>query len=299
MELRHIRYFLAVAEERNVTRAAEKLGIGQPPLSQQIHALEAELDVRLFRRTGHGVVLTEAGETFLVDARRLLESAGQAIANAQSAGRGETGQLNIGFTGSAAFNPIVPRMTRQFRQSYPGVTLTLSEGNTAELLDDLKAGRVDVAFVRLGAQSPAGMTFHHIAAERMRLVLPATHRLARKQRIKLEMLAGEPFVLLPRDVSPTLHDVIVGACRQAGFEPVLGQQAPQLSSVVNFVAAEFGVSLVPASVCQIQVEGVVYADVAGANITIRLALASQAQPKTSKVENFLAIARQLTAPLEG
>lgn len=254
--------------------------------------------MRLFRRTGHGVVLTEAGEAFLVDARRLLESAGQAIANAQSAGRGETGQLNIGFTGSAAFNPVVPRMIRQFRQSYPGVTLTLSEGNTAELLEDLKSGRVDVAFVRLGAQSPVGMTFHHIAAEGMRLVLPVTHRLARKQRIKLEMLAGEPFVLLPRDVSPTLHDVIVGACRNAGFEPVLGQQAPQLSSVVNFVAAEFGVSLVPASVCQIQVEGVVYADVAGANITIRLALASQAQPKTSKVENFLAIARQLTAPME-
>src|SRR6185437_12581826 len=100
MELRHIRYFLAVAEERNVTRAAEKLGIGQPPLSQQIHALEAELGVRLFRRTGHGVVLTEAGEALLVDARRLLESASQAVANAQRAGRGETGQLNIGFTGS-------------------------------------------------------------------------------------------------------------------------------------------------------------------------------------------------------
>jgi DNA-binding transcriptional LysR family regulator len=297
MELRHIRYFLAVAEERNVTRAAERLGIGQPPLSQQIHALEAELGVRLFRRTGHGVLLTEAGEAFLIDARRLLESAGQAIANAQSAGRGETGQLNIGFTGSAAFNPVVPRMIRQFRQSYPGVALTLSEGNTAELLNDLKSGRVDVAFVRLGAQSPAGMTFHHIAAERMQLVLPATHPLARKRRIRLEALANEPFVLLPRDASPTLHDVIVGACRNAGFEPVLGQQAPQLSSVVNFVAAEFGVSLVPASVCQIQVEGVVYVDVAGANITIRLALASQEPFRTSKVANFLAIARQLTAPL--
>jgi DNA-binding transcriptional LysR family regulator len=131
----------------------------------------------------------------------------------------------------------------------------------------------------------------------MQLVLPATHPLARKRRIRLEALVNEPFVLLPRDASPTLHDVIVGACRNAGFEPVLGQQAPQLSSVVNFVAAEFGVSLVPASVCQIQVEGVVYVDVAGANITIRLALASQEPFRTSKVANFLAIARQLTAPL--
>ncbi|MPW23038.1 LysR family transcriptional regulator [Paraburkholderia sp. CNPSo 3157] len=295
MELRHIRYFLAVAEERNVTRAAEKLGIGQPPLSQQIHALEDELGVRLFRRTGHGVLLTEAGEAFAVDAKRLLDDARHAIKSAQSAGRGETGQLNIGFTGSAAFNPVVSNLIRQYRQSYPAVSLTLAEGNTAQLLAYLDDGRLDVAFVRLGSQSPAGVAFHHIAVEPMRLVLPTTHPLAKRRKIPLIALAKDPFVLLPRDASPTLHDVIVGACRDAGFEPVMGQQAPQLSSVVNLVAAEFGVSLVPASVCQIQVEGVVYADVLRGNISIRLALASRKNTSIAKTANFLAIADHLTA----
>jgi DNA-binding transcriptional LysR family regulator len=293
MELRHIRYFLAVAEERNVTRAAEKLGIGQPPLSQQIHALEKEMGVRLFRRTGHGVVLTEAGEAFAIDAKRLLEDTRLAVKNAQNAGRGETGQLNIGFTGSAAFNPVVSNLIRTFRQSYPGVNLTLAEGNTAQLLASLDDGRLDVAFVRLGSQSPAGVAFYQIAVEAMRIVLPATHPLAKKRKIPLAALAGESFVLLPREASPTLYDVIVGACRDAGFDPILGQQAPQLSSVVNLVAAEFGVSLVPASVCQIHVGGIVYADIAGSRITIRLVLASRKNATAAKTANFLALVDQL------
>ncbi|MDR5774561.1 MULTISPECIES: LysR family transcriptional regulator [unclassified Caballeronia] len=290
MELRHIRYFLAVAEELNVTRAAERLGIGQPPLSQQIHALEDEIGVRLFRRTGHGVVLTEAGEAFAADARRILNDTRIAVENAQSAGRGEMGQLNIGFTGSAAFNPVVSQLIRAYRQAFPNVTLTLAEGNTAQLLAYLDAGTVDVAFVRLGSQSPAGVEFHHIAVEPMRVVLPGTHRLAKKKKIALSALAEDPFVMLPRVASPTLHDVIVGACREAGFEPVAGQQAPQLSSVVNLVAAEFGVSLVPASVCQIQVEGVVYADMTGKAVSIRLALASRIEATQAKTANFLDMA---------
>jgi DNA-binding transcriptional LysR family regulator len=298
MELRHIRYFLAVAEERNVTRAAERLGIGQPPLSQQIHALEDELGVRLFRRTGHGVVLTEAGETFAIDAKRIMADTRLAVENAQSAGRGETGQFNIGFTGSAAFNPVVSKLIRADRQAYPNVTLTLAEGNTAQLLAYLDDGRVDVAFVRLGSQSPAGVQFHHIAIEPMKIVLPATHRLAKKRKIALSELAEDPFVMLPREASPTLHDVIVGACREAGFEPIAGQQAPQLSSVVNLVAAEFGVSLVPASVCQIRVEGVVYTDVLGNPISIRLALASRIEATPAKTANFLEKALVFASPID-
>ncbi|RWB51963.1 MAG: LysR family transcriptional regulator [Mesorhizobium sp.] len=297
MELRHIRYFLAVAEERNVTRAAERLGIGQPPLSQQIHALESEIGVRLFRRTGHGVVLTEAGEAFAADAQRILYDTRLAVEKAQSAGRGEIGQFNIGFTGSAAFNPVVSKLIRAYRQDYPNVTLTLAEGNTAQLLAYLGDGRVDVAFVRLGSQSPAGVQFHHIAIEPMRVVLPATHRLAKKRRIPLSALAEDPFVMLPREASPTLHDVIVGACREAGFEPIAGQQAPQLSSVVNLVAAEFGVSLVPASVCQIRVEGVAYTDVLGNAISIRLSLASRMEAAPAKTANFLQKAFALGASI--
>ncbi|MEC4722588.1 LysR family transcriptional regulator [Noviherbaspirillum sp. CPCC 100848] len=292
MELRHIRYFLAVAEEGNVTRAAEKLGIGQPPLSQQILALEREMGVQLFRRTGHGVSLTEAGESLLADARRLLDDAQLAVLNAQRAGRGETGRLNLGFTASAAYNPAVPALIRAFRNAYPGVGLSLTEGNTAQLLAYLEEGRLDLAFLRPGGRSFAGVSLYQIENERMKIVLPVKHPLAAKKKLPLAALAGESFVLIPREASPTLHDEIVSACRQAGFEPTLGQQAPQLSSVVSLVSAEFGVSIVPASVSQIQAEGVVYVDIGGMSVKTRLALASRESDGSSKTANFLAVVRQ-------
>ena len=287
MELRHIRYFLAVAEEGNVTRAAEKLGIGQPPLSQQILALERELGVSLFRRTGHGVLLTEAGEALLADARRLLDDARQAVLNTQRAGRGETGHLNLGFTASSAFNPAVPALIRAFRNAYPGVGLMLTEGNTTQLLASLTEERLDIAFVRPGLNSFPGISLYQIASEPMKIVLPVKHPLAARRRLSLSDLAGESFVLIPKEASPTLHDEIVSACRAAGFEPRLGQQAPQLSSVVSLVSAEFGVSVVPASVAQIRAEGVVYMDIAGAKVQTRLALASRENDTSAKTANFL------------
>jgi DNA-binding transcriptional LysR family regulator len=292
MELRHLRYFLAVAQEGNVTRAAEKLGIGQPPLSQQILALEREVGVALFRRTGHGVTLTEAGEALLADTRRLLDDAQNAMLNAQRAGRGETGHLNLGFTASSAFNPAVPAAIRAFRNAYPGVGITLMEGNTTQLLGHLEKERLDLAFLRPGLHSFAGVALYQIALEPMKVVLPATHPLAGKQSLRLSALAGESFVFIPREASPTLHDEIMSACREAGFEPTLGQQAPQLSSVVSLVSAEFGISIVPASVSQIRAEGVVYINIAGTKVNTRLALASRENDASATTANFLRIAKQ-------
>jgi DNA-binding transcriptional LysR family regulator len=295
MELRHLRYFLAVAQEGNVTRAAEKLGIGQPPLSQQILALEREMGVQLFRRTGHGVLLTEAGEALFADAKRLLDDAQHAVRNAQRAGRGETGHIHLGFTASSVFNPIVPALIRAFRNAYPGVRLSLTEGNTAQLLNSLIEERLDLAFLRPGGHAFAGIRLYEIVNERMKIVLPATHPLAKKRRLSLDALAGESFVLIPREASPTLHDEIVSACRQAGFEPRLGQQAPQLSSVVSLVSAEFGISMVPGSVSQIHAEGVVYVDIAGAPVRTRLALASRENDASAKTVNFLDVVREVHA----
>jgi len=292
MELRHLRYFLAVAQEGNVTRAAEKLGIGQPPLSQQILALEREVGVALFRRTGHGVTLTEAGEALLADTRRLLDDAQNAMLNAQRAGRGETGHLNLGFTASSAFNPAVPALIRAFRNAYPGVGITLMEGNTTQLLGHLEKERLDLAFLRPGLHSFAGVALYQIALEPMKVVLPATHPLAGKQSLRLSALAGESFVFIPREASPTLHDEIMSACRESGFEPTLGQQAPQLSSVVSLVSAEFGISIVPASVSQIHAEGVVYINIAGTKVNTRLALASRENDASATTANFLRIAKQ-------
>jgi DNA-binding transcriptional LysR family regulator len=292
MELRHLRYFVAVAEEGNVTRAAEKIGIGQPPLSQQIQALERELDVQLFHRTGHGVVPTEAGKALLADAKRLLDDAQHAVQNAQRAGRGETGQLNLGLTASATFHPIVRALIRAYRNAYPGIALTLTEDTTAQLLALLDDGRLDLALLRPGTHTFAGVALHQIASEQMKAVLPINHPLAKRRRIPLSALANDSFVLIPRIASPMLHDEIASACRQAGFEPLPGQQAPQLSSVVNLVSAEFGVSIVPASVSQIHAEGVVYVDIADAKAVTKLALASREADRSAKVSNFLTIAKQ-------
>ncbi|MBV0882235.1 LysR family transcriptional regulator [Noviherbaspirillum sp. L7-7A] len=292
MELRHLRYFLAVAQEGNVTRAAEKLGIGQPPLSQQILALERELGVPLFRRTGHGVTLTEAGTALLADTKRLLDDAQHAMQNAQRAGRGETGHLSLGFTASSAFNPTVPALIRDFRNAYPGVGLTLIEGNTTQLLVHLEEGRLDLAFLRPGTHSFTGIALYQIVNEPMKVVLPATHPLARHRKLVLSQLAEESFVLMPREASPTLHSEILSACHEAGFEPRLGQPAPQLSSVVSLVSAEFGISIVPASVSQIRAEGVVYIDIAGASVRTRLALASRENDGSAKTANFLNVVKQ-------
>ena len=294
MELRHLRYFVAVAEEGNVTRAAEKLGIGQPPLSQQIQALERELEVQLFHRTGHGVVPTEAGKALLADAKRLLDDAQHAVQNAQRAGRGETGQLNLGLTASATFHPIVRALIRAYRNTYPGIALTLTEDTTAQLLALLDDGRLDLALLRPGTHTFAGVALHQIASEQMKAVLPINHPLAKRRRIPLSALANDSFVLIPRVASPMLHDEVVSACRQAGFDPIPGQQAPPLSSVVNLVSAEFGVSIVPASVSQIHAEGVAFVDIADAKAVTKLALASRVANRSPKVINFLTIAKQVS-----
>ena len=272
MELRHLRYFVAVALEGNFTRAAEKLGIGQPPLSQQIKSLERELGVELLHRTSQGAELTPAGAAFLTEAQRVLDAAQGAIRAAQRAARGETGRLRIGFTGSATFNPQVPSLIRRFKLRYPSVELTLQEANSTVLLDALRDEQLDAVFFRPGRIPLAGIQMHRFADERMKIVLPATHPLASKKRLPLAALADQAFVLVPGPAGVTLYDEIVRACGEAGFSPQLAQPAPQLASVVNLVAAGLGVSIVPADIAQVRVKGVRYLDVQGTQLSARLAL---------------------------
>lgn len=290
MELRHIRYFQAVAQERNFTRAAAVLGIGQPPLSQQIKDLERELGATLFRRTPRGVELTEAGEAFLTEVRFVLDGAARAKTAAQRAARGETGQLRVGFTSSAAFNHVVPRMIRNFRRAYPQVHLTLEEANTRGLLEGLEARSLDACFIRPGLETPPRVSLLRFADEAMKIVLPSSHRLAGVRRLPLEALAGEPFVTFPHVAGQSLYDEIFNACRKAGFEPEASQEAPQISSVVNLVAAELGVSIVPAAIAQVAIEGVCYVDILGPAPRARLALATREEEKAAVVRNFVALA---------
>lgn len=289
MELRHVKYFLAVAEELNFTRAAEKVGIGQPPLSQQIRALEHEIGAPLFRRTRLGAELTEAGLSFLPEARAMLEQADRALQAARRGGRGELGRLRIGFTSSAAFIPVVSQSIRGFRRAYGSVELSLVEASTTELLRQLSEDELDAAFVRLGQKNPEGVVVQTLGEEPMCMVLPTGHAAARSRAVPLSAMRSEPFVLFPRSAGFSLFDEIIRACWEAGFEPALGQEAPQMSSAVNLVAAGLGVSLAPASMSRVGVEGVRYVAVAGHAPRVRLALVTRLDETALTVRNFAAI----------
>jgi len=267
MELRHLRYFVAVAEEQHVTRAAERLGMQQPPLSQQIRILERELDVQLFRRLPRGVALTAAGVAFLADARAILAQLDHAVATAKRTARGEQGRIAVGFTSSAPFNPFVPRVIRVYREAFPLVTLTLEEGGTTELIEGLRNERIDAAFIRTPIADREGLVVQILLEEPMVLALPRGHVLARKKgaskALSLAAVAGEIFVIYRRPSGPGLHDVIVSACNAAGFSPRIGQEAPRIGSTLNLVAAGLGISLVPESLQLMRMDGVVFRRLAG------------------------------------
>src|SRR5262245_57389187 len=225
MELRHLRYFVAVAEERHVTRAARRLGIQQPPRSQQIQALERELDVQLLHRRARGVELTEAGRALLADARAILAHVDHALAATRRTARGEQGRIAIGFTSSAPFHPLVPRVVRAFREAHPRVSLQMEEGGTPELLAAIANERLDAAFIRSDAAIPDELAVEALLAEPMMLAVPQRHPLARaRSPVALRALEGETFIVYRRGSGPGLYDAILTACRAAGFSPRIGQE---------------------------------------------------------------------------
>jgi DNA-binding transcriptional LysR family regulator len=291
MELRHLRYFVAIAEERHFTRAAQRLGIGQPPLSQQIRALETELGTSLFKRLPRGVELTEAGRVFFDDARQILASAEQAQARARRAASGDMGRIRIGMINSAPFHPFVPRVIREFGQRYPDVALSLEENSTPLLAEAVLAGHVDVAFVRPLLGDQPALISHELFDEDMLVALPLGHPLARFRSLSLWSLAAEPFVLFPREVGAGLYDEIIAVCRTAGFSPRVAQETSQVTSIVNLVAAGLGISLVPASMQQIHSEGVTYRPIAGDAPRARMLLIHRHDSDAPTVANLVAMTR--------
>src|SRR5712672_2337952 len=198
LELRHLRYFVAVAHEGHVTRAAEKLRMQQPPLSQQIRALEREVDAQLFVRHPRGVVLTDAGRSFLADAEAILAQAEHAKIRARRTARGETGRIAVGFTTSAPFHPLVARAIREFRAKRPDVSFVLEESSSADMVSGLRDGRLDVAFIRSGLVDPEGITVHALLQEDTAVAFPARHRLSKRPALALKELAEETFILYRR-----------------------------------------------------------------------------------------------------
>ena len=295
MELRHLRYFIVVAEEGHITRAAERLGMQQPPLSQQIRALEREMDVQLLRRLPRGVELTEAGRALLADARAILAHIDHAFTTTRRTARGELGRLVVGFTSSAPFHPFVPRVIRAFRDIAPDIALTLEEGGTIELIDDLRHERVDAAFIRTHVTDPAGLTVNPLLEEAMLLALPATHALAAggADGVPLVALAAETFVVYRRHSGPGLYDAIIAACHAAGFSPRISQEAPRIVSTLNLVAAGLGVALVPESLRRMRMDGVAYRALRGTpQPRAPLLLATRRADTSAVVRRFIDLVRQ-------
>ncbi len=213
MELRHLRSFVTLAEELHFGRAAERLGMAQPPLSLQIQSLEAGLGVRLFERSRRHVALTEAGRLFLPEAQATLEQAERARRIAQQAARGEVGQLFIGFTGSAPFNAAMPAIISRFRRAWPGLHMVLRELSTTDQLAALAEGSLDIGFVRPGQpQETAGVETRLVLDEPLVVALPEQHPLAGRDSLAMADLAGESFILHPRAIGTGIYDKVVGLC---------------------------------------------------------------------------------------
>lgn len=292
MDLRHLRYFVTLAEERHFTRAAERLGIKQPPLSQQIRQLELEMGTALFHRLTRGVELTEAGSVLLEEARKILEHAALAKASVQSRARGESGRIRVGFAGATYFHPRVPEIIQTYRERYPNVTLSPEQSNTPRLIESLRRGLIDVAFVRPPVSDSEEIVVEPVVEEPMRIVLPTAHARARNRSVPLIALAEETLILFPRTIGPGLYDSIIASCQRAGFSPRLGQEAPQISSIVHLVAAGFGVSIVPQSIEQIRAERIVYIPIKGEAPRAPISLAYRKDRASTTVRNFVALARR-------
>ncbi|HEX2702429.1 MAG TPA: LysR substrate-binding domain-containing protein [Solirubrobacteraceae bacterium] len=293
MELRHLRYFVAVAEELHFHRAAERLHISQPPLSQQIRALEAELGVALFERNRRRVELTPAGTSFLADARAILEATQHATDRARRVAAGELGSLSVGFVGSATFSPVLPAILRDFRSRFPDVGLSLRELQTAEQLAALTAGRLDVGVIRgplAASELDPGLELVVIQREQLVVALPETHPLAGGLRVRAADLRGETLVILRRHEAPGLFASLNTVLAIVGGVPEDVLEVAEMQTILALVASGIGISLVPASVGDSERIGVAFRPLADPSPTTELALAWRGATSSPARDAFLAVA---------
>lgn len=295
IELRHLRYFVAVAEDLSFSRAAERLGMAQPPLSQQIQRLETLVGHPLFERRPR-VRLTPAGEAFLLAARRALAQVEQGVEATHRAARGEIGTVTVGFAASMILG-LVPEVVRAFRKRFPGVDLQLRELSSAAQVQALRDGQIDVGLVREPFPTDKELRFETVGGESFVAVLPPEHPLAGQRRIPLTALAEEPFVHFPRQVAPGLYDRILTLCQDAGFHPRVVQEAHEWLTIVGLVEAGMGVSLVPESFRKLKWGKVVYRPLTlegGAGARYAITLCWRADGERPAVEAFLHTCRDVS-----
>jgi DNA-binding transcriptional LysR family regulator len=260
MDLRHLRYFIAVAEEQNIGRAATRLHISQPPLTRQIQQLEEELGVRLFTRTPRGMELTQAGELFLDEARNIRAVVEQATERTQRAGQGKLGRLDIAIFGSAILGTI-PQVLLAFRTAYPDVKIVLHTMTKGEQIEALRQRRITAGFNRMLSPLPE-IASELVTMETLLLAINENHPLAGQAEISFRMLADNPLVLFPAAARPNFVDKVMGLCQEMGFVPEVAQVVGDAVTGVALVASGFGVCLVPESATVLALPGVVYRPIA-------------------------------------
>ncbi|MDG0797687.1 LysR family transcriptional regulator [Pectobacterium punjabense] len=292
MELRYLRYFVAVAQARHFTRAAENLGMSQPPLSQQIKKFEQEIGTPLFKRLTRGVEMTEAGQALYEDACQILQLTDSAIARTRSIARGETGSLKVGFSPSAMFHPTVLALLHRYCQQHPHVQPLPKEENPATLIASLQERHIDIAFLRLPCDLSDEINGEILAEEPMKLVLPAEHALSHKMQVSLSELRQEPLIIFPREVCPGLHDMIIRTCYLSGYGPRPSPYAPQLTATIGMVAAGFGITLVPESLACIKADNVTYHDIGMPKIHTQIAAIWRKHERSAVIVNLIHLIRQ-------
>jgi DNA-binding transcriptional LysR family regulator len=296
MELRHLNYFIAVAEELHFGRAAKRLNISQPPLSQQIKQLEEEIGVRLFNRTKRRVEITPAGLVFLAEARQVITMSEEAVRRTIRADKGEIGQLAMGFIGSANYS-VLPQVIREFRRRFPKIEITLTEMNTSHQIEAFHSGRIQVGFLRppQGIEDK-GVSVEPIFREPLMAAIPGNHSLRGETAIPLRLLAKEPFIMIPRQRGPGFFDYIIALCQQEGFSPDIVLEASQFHTIIGLVAAGIGIAIMPASMQRSRIEGVVFRTIAGGAETV-LNMAWITNNQSLVLQNFLNVAREAVRSL--
>ncbi|WP_019508392.1 LysR family transcriptional regulator [Pleurocapsa sp. PCC 7319] len=291
MELRQLRYFVAVAQELHFGKAAERLQITQPALSKQIRVLETELEIQLFIRTKRTVNLTKAGEVFFAQAQQLLQQAEEAIQLAKRTASGEVGRLNIGFTATATYT-VLPELIRKFRSRYPQVEVEMLELCTEAQVATLNRGEIDLGFLHPPIDS-RGLEIYPILSEDFILVLPPQHHLIDKQSLSFKDLAGESFLIHPRQEGPFLYDRFLKLCRQAGFQPQIVKEVTSHQTRICLVAAGMGITFIPAGLQTLVSQDLIYKPIENSPIKLEFAAAWRSLVTMPVLQEFLILVQSM------
>jgi len=295
MELRHLRYFVAVAEELHFTRAALRLNIAQPPLSQQIRALEDELGVPLFLRTRRSVALTDAGHALLARARELLAATQALPRELQRIARGEVGQLRIGFSSTLPLTRVLREVVADHRRTHPDVALHLREMHSQLQFEQLRRGELDVGLVRYNEAAPEGIRLLLLRRDPLRLVVPSSHRFARRRSVTIADCRDESFIGFPGDAGTGTGPLLKRLCAQAGFEPRIAQEAREATTQIGLVAAGLGIAVLPAPLEALRMEGVHYVPLEGEGAVLVMSAATRSDEASERVLGFVRRASALAA----